>query len=107
MGTANVTDIDAIIARSQSSIEAEIGRVREALSSPPGQAGCSALTPAEIRVFQLIGMGLSNREIAQSLWIGVETVKTHMDRLRDKCAISGRRRLVAVSARISASGTMT
>ena len=101
---ANVTNIDAILAQSQSAIEEEIGRVREALSSSPGQASCSTLTPPEIRVFQLMGLGMSNREIARSLLIGLETVKTYQERLRDKCAVRGRRRLVAISARISAEG---
>lgn len=44
----------------------------------PALAGAASLTAAERRVSQLASMGLSNREIAQALFVTVKTVKLHL-----------------------------
>lgn len=41
-------------------------------------------SPQEQRVFNLAVAGMSNKEIARELEIGVETVKTHLRHLRTK-----------------------
>jgi ATP/maltotriose-dependent transcriptional regulator MalT len=52
------------------------------------------ITPRELEILQLIAQGLSNREIAEKLFVSENTVKTHSSRLFDK--LSARRRTQAV-----------
>jgi ATP/maltotriose-dependent transcriptional regulator MalT len=51
----------------------------------------------EQEVLQLIGRGLSNKEIAQRLGIGPETVKTHIKRIFVKLQIEKRAQAVALA----------
>jgi DNA-binding CsgD family transcriptional regulator len=52
------------------------------------------ITPRELEILELIAAGLSNREIAEQLFVSENTVKTHSGRLYDK--LSARRRTQAV-----------
>jgi len=52
------------------------------------------ITPREREILELIANGLSNREIAESLFVSENTVKTHSSRLFDK--LSAKRRTQAV-----------
>jgi DNA-binding CsgD family transcriptional regulator len=52
------------------------------------------ITPRELEILELIAHGLSNREIAEKLFVSENTVKTHSSRLFDK--LSARRRTQAV-----------
>ena len=52
------------------------------------------ITPRELEILELIAGGLSNREIAEKLFVSENTVKTHSSRLFDK--LSARRRTQAV-----------
>jgi DNA-binding CsgD family transcriptional regulator len=52
------------------------------------------ITPRELEILELIASGLSNREIAEQLFVSENTVKTHSSRLFDK--LSARRRTQAV-----------
>ncbi|HXY95229.1 MAG TPA: response regulator transcription factor [Acidimicrobiia bacterium] len=49
-----------------------------------------ALTPREGEVFELIGRGMSNAEIAQHLFVGEATVKTHVAHVFTKLDIRDR-----------------
>jgi RNA polymerase sigma factor (sigma-70 family) len=51
------------------------------------------LTQAEFKVFRLLGLGLTNDEIAQTLFISPLTVRTHVKRIHSKCEIKGRAKL--------------
>ncbi|HDT14437.1 MAG TPA: LuxR family transcriptional regulator [Candidatus Aminicenantes bacterium] len=51
------------------------------------------LTQSEFRVFRLLGLGLTNQEIAESLFISPLTVRTHVKRIHAKCDIQGRAKL--------------
>jgi len=53
-------------------------------------AGWAALTPAEFRVVRLVARGLSNRAIAEELFLSQNTVQTHMSRIRDKLGLRSR-----------------
>lgn len=48
------------------------------------------LTPQEIRVFNLIILGFSNKDIAERLFISVSTVKTHVSNILSKLKLSNR-----------------
>lgn len=52
------------------------------------------ITPRELEILGLIAAGLSNREIAERLFVSQNTVKTHSSRLFDK--LGARRRTQAV-----------
>ena len=53
-----------------------------------------AITRRELEILALIARGLSNREIAEKLFVSENTVKTHSSRLFDK--LSAKRRTQAV-----------
>ena len=53
-----------------------------------------AITPRELEILQLIADGLSNREIAEKLFVSENTVKTHAARLFSK--LDAKRRTQAV-----------
>ena len=52
------------------------------------------ITKRELEILELIAKGMSNREIAETLFVSENTVKTHSSRLFDK--LSARRRTQAV-----------
>jgi NarL family two-component system response regulator LiaR len=53
-----------------------------------------AITPRELEILGLIAAGLSNREIAERLFVSESTVKTHSSRVFDK--LGAKRRTQAV-----------
>jgi DNA-binding CsgD family transcriptional regulator len=53
------------------------------------------LTPGEERVARLAARGLSNREVAQTLFVSVRAVEFHLNNVFAKLGISSRRQLVA------------
>jgi DNA-binding NarL/FixJ family response regulator len=61
-------------------------RIRPADSATPD----TALTPRELEVLRLIANGLSNSEIAVSLVISQETVKTYVSRILSKLGLRDR-----------------
>jgi len=52
------------------------------------------ITPRELEILEAIAAGLSNREIAERLFVSENTVKTHAARLFDK--LSAKRRTQAI-----------
>jgi DNA-binding CsgD family transcriptional regulator len=56
-------------------------------------SGAEALTPAERRVAELAAQGMSNPEIAQALFVTINTVEGHLRHVFQKLSISSRRRL--------------
>lgn len=53
------------------------------------------LTPRELEVLDLVAEGLSNRAIADRLYIGERTVKSHMTSIMRKLAVSSRTAAIA------------
>lgn len=53
-----------------------------------------SITKRELEILELIAQGMSNREIAEKLFVSENTVKTHSSRLLDK--LSAKRRTQAV-----------
>ena len=53
-----------------------------------------SITPRELEILELIAKGMSNREIAEKLFVSENTVKTHSSRVFDK--LGAKRRTQAV-----------
>ena len=64
-------------------------------SAAPGSA--PGLTPREVDVLLLLRQGRSNAQIARSLQIGVETVRTHARAIYRKLGVTSRRALIALT----------
>jgi DNA-binding NarL/FixJ family response regulator len=76
-------------------------RPQPALADPPAPAlpdttrrDGLGITPREFEILELIAKGLSNREIAATLYVSENTVKTHSSRVFDK--LGAKRRTQAV-----------
>jgi DNA-binding CsgD family transcriptional regulator len=55
--------------------------------------GVESLTPSERRVAEMAASGMTNRQIAQSLFVTVKTVEAHLSASYDKLDIGSRREL--------------
>lgn len=69
--------------------------------------GWESLTPTELQVAGLVREGLSNREIAQRLLMGTETVKTHVSHIFTRLDITKRSQLATIAATIATTNATT
>jgi DNA-binding NarL/FixJ family response regulator len=53
----------------------------------PSAPSVEVLTDRELEVFRLVGQGLSTREIAEQLNLGIKTIGTYRDRVKQKLGI--------------------
>jgi DNA-binding NarL/FixJ family response regulator len=109
-GRAEVAAAVRAVARGQTTLAAEVGaRLISGLGgvgavsgadAPTATAGIRARFPAlterEAEVLSLIGDGLSNGEIASSLFVSVSTVKTHVNAIFSKLALRDRAQAIAL-----------
>lgn len=58
------------------------------------------LTPQEQRIFDFIGDGMTNRQIAQAMYLAEKTVKNYVSNLLAKLGMSRRTEAAALSARL-------
>jgi DNA-binding CsgD family transcriptional regulator len=79
--------------------EAVVGRAREELVAAGGRprrirlTGVDALTPSELRAARMAAEGMTNREIAEALFVTLRTVEVHLTHAYQKLAISSREEL--------------
>jgi DNA-binding CsgD family transcriptional regulator len=57
------------------------------------------LTPSELRVTQLAAQGLTNREIAEALFVTMKTVEWHLRHAYRKLGVPSREHLAAALRR--------
>ncbi|MGU9805693.1 helix-turn-helix transcriptional regulator [Pseudomonas sp. FP1154] len=62
---------------------------------PPQDDSLSSLTPKERQIALLLRQGVSNKELARELDVGLPTVKTHLINLFRKTGVSNRTELVS------------
>jgi DNA-binding CsgD family transcriptional regulator len=64
-------------------------------------SGVEALTPRELQVTRLAAKGLSNREIAESLFVTMKTVEWHLRHSYHKLGIGSRQELATKIADVA------
>jgi LuxR family transcriptional regulator, maltose regulon positive regulatory protein len=69
------------------------------LAGGPLQADDSPLTPREAEVLELLGLGLTNAEIAQRLFVAPSTVKVHVRHVLEKLGVKNRVQAALVAKR--------
>lgn len=100
----NLALLDAIrkVAQGKSLLEsATVVKVRDRLresSSPAG--GISELTAQERKVLEHIGQGLTNRQIANSMFLAEKTVKNYVSSLLAKLSLERRTQAAALAVRL-------
>jgi two-component system nitrate/nitrite response regulator NarL len=103
---ASLTDLVAAIERTargelQCSAQVAAGMIRRvwALAKVAGDrevpAGSTPLTPREREIMRLIDQGMSNKDIARHLGIGVATAKSHVHHILEKLHVRGRSQAAA------------
>jgi len=79
----------------RATIRLALRRLRESGESTVGE-----LPPQELRVFELIGDGLSNREIAEEMILAEKTIKNYVTSLLQKLGMQRRTEAAAFAARL-------
>jgi DNA-binding CsgD family transcriptional regulator len=83
------------LSAAEQSQDAQSGaRLNPDLEAGPKRRDDLGVTPRELEILALVAEGLSNREIAERLFVSENTVKTHCSRAFDK--LGARRRTQAV-----------
>ena len=66
------------------------GTVMGEVARPQAPSGLDLLTPREREVLGLLGEGLSNRQLAERLYVAEKTVKTHVSAILSKLGLADR-----------------
>jgi DNA-binding CsgD family transcriptional regulator len=74
----------------------ELGVRRRLVAAEPETNGWAALTTAELTVARLIAEGLTNREVAERLFVSPHTVSSHLRHVFSKLGITSRVELARV-----------
>ncbi len=63
--------------------------LRKSLEERPGspRTGMQSLTDRELQVFQLLGAGMSTRQIAESFHLSVKTIETYRQNIKNKLGL--------------------
>jgi DNA-binding CsgD family transcriptional regulator len=77
---------------------ADLGVRRRIVATRHGGSGMASLTTAEAQVATLISDGITNREIADRLFLSPHTVNSHLRHIYSKLAINSRAELARIVA---------
>ena len=76
----------------------------ESLPAPKPAAHPYGLTAREREVLRLVGLGRTNREIGEALFISEKTASVHVTHILDKLGVSSRVEAALLEAKVSAAG---
>jgi DNA-binding NarL/FixJ family response regulator len=75
----------------------ELGVRRRLIAAEPETNGWTALTTSELTVARLVAEGLTNREVAERLFVSPHTVSSHLRHVFSKLGITSRVELARVA----------
>jgi len=90
----------AIDAEEQTGRGAEVQRLSPAPLHPSTPALVEPLSDRELKVLCLLADGLTNQEIAQALFVSLNTVKTHLKNIYGKLGMHNRREATAQAKKL-------
>jgi two-component system, NarL family, response regulator DevR len=100
-GTEIIDAVRAVAAGQTLLDEALVKRAFARLEQAAGEdRAVAALTDQERRIFELIGEGRSNRQIAETMFLAEKTVKNYVSNLLAKLGMSRRTEAAALAARL-------
>jgi non-specific serine/threonine protein kinase len=91
-------DAEAAVAEARAVVAAR--EPAPAATAPAGPAVDYGLTPREVEVLHLVAEGRSDREIAEALFIGRGTVRSHLASIYGKLGVGSRTGAVAAARRL-------
>lgn len=100
---AELTEAVRLVARGDRVLSPRITRdvIEQYLRRPPATDGIppalAALSARELEIMTLVGRGLSNADIAEQLFLGTGTVKTHVAHILAKLGLRDRVQVVVLS----------
>ncbi len=101
--TSSAAEIASAIrsaAQGEPVVEAKVtNKMMQKMRSAQEKSLHDALTPREREVLLLIGEGKSNQEIADTLYIGIKTVKTHVSNILSKLQVEDRTQIAVYAHR--------
>jgi DNA-binding NarL/FixJ family response regulator len=74
--------------------------IAPAARRPPGGGPAGPLSARETQIMALLAGGASNAKIAESLFVTPNTVRTHLDRIRDKTGARNRAELTRYAIQV-------
>lgn len=81
-------------------VVARLNAGRSSNSVSEGADSSDALTPREVEILQFLARGMSNRDIAEALYISERTVQTHLTNIFAKMQVSSRLEAVLKGIRL-------
>lgn len=97
-GTDLVTAIRRVAAGEQLIAPAVLERVRASLSGPSVDPRLRSLTPQERRILEHIAKGMTNRQIADDMFLAEKTVKNYVTSILDKLGMDSRTQAAVYAA---------
>jgi LuxR family transcriptional regulator, maltose regulon positive regulatory protein len=75
-------------------------RFENRMSNSPGSASAAPLTESELAVLRFLPSHMTNQEIADSLFLSINTIKTHLSSVYRKLGVMNRRQAIAQGRRL-------
>jgi two-component system response regulator DevR len=103
-GTDLVTAIRRVAAGDQLIAANVLARVRSSMSTPSVDPRLRSLTPQERRILEHIAKGMTNRQIADEMFLAEKTVKNYVTSILDKLGMDSRTQAAVYAATHRPSG---
>jgi DNA-binding NarL/FixJ family response regulator len=97
-GTDLVTAIRRVAAGEQLIAPDVLARVRSSMSAPSVDPRLRSLTPQERRILEHIAKGMTNRQIADEMFLAEKTVKNYVTSILDKLGMDSRTQAAVYAA---------